>query len=105
MDALQKSLADHQLQMVPVVLSELLSDSRLPPEHELALMTISLLEITPGFWSRAGKLRARLIGLGYRPRLADTLIAQTCLDHGALLMTRDRDFSPFARHAHLKLWP
>jgi predicted nucleic acid-binding protein len=60
-------------------------------------------EVLTGFWTRAGKLRANLIRRGHRPKLADTLIAQTCLDHKVGLLTRDRDFSTFARWAGLKL--
>ena len=35
--------------------------------------------------------------------LADSLIAQSCLDHDLALITRDRDFRHFARHAGLRL--
>jgi predicted nucleic acid-binding protein len=49
-------------------------------------------------------MRARMIRLGYKPKLADTLVAQSCLDHGALLLSRDRDFRPFVRHAKLRLF-
>jgi len=38
-----------------------------------------------------------------RARLADTLIAQSCLDHDVALVTRDGDFRHFARVARLKL--
>jgi len=89
--------------MAPVVLAELLSDPLLPAQDEQDLVLIHLLELQPGFWRRAGKLRADLIRLGYRPKLADTLIAQTCLDHKVGLLTRDRDFGAFARWAGLKL--
>jgi predicted nucleic acid-binding protein len=91
--------------MIPVVLSELLSVPKLNEVTELALLTIPMLETRPGYWSRAGKTRASLLGLGYRPKLADTLIAQMCLDHRALLLSRDRDFSAFRKHFNLKLMP
>lgn len=60
-------------------------------------------EVVSGFAGRAGRLRADLIRRGYRPKLADTLIAQTCLDHKVGLLTRDRDSGAFARWAGLKL--
>jgi len=72
-------------------------------QDEQDLVLIHLLELQPGFWWRAGKLRANLTRGGYRPKLADTLIAQTCLDHKVGLLTRDRDFGAFARWAGLKL--
>jgi predicted nucleic acid-binding protein len=33
---------------------------------------------------------------GLKARLADTLIAQSCLDHGVPLITHDTDFRHFA---------
>jgi len=89
--------------MLPVVLAELLSDPLLSVEEENDLLAIPMLDITTGYWRRAGKLRADLLRRQYRPKLADTLIAQTCIDHDLPLLTRDRDFRPFARHAGLKL--
>jgi predicted nucleic acid-binding protein len=38
-----------------------------------------------------------------RPKLADTLIAQSCLDHGVPLVTRDRGFSSFQKFAGLRV--
>ena len=38
-----------------------------------------------------------------RPKVADTLIAQTCLDHGVPLVTRDWDFSSFQKFAGLRV--
>ena len=56
------------------------------------------LELTPGFWERAGKTRASLIRLKMKPKLADTLIAQVCMDHKVTLHTRDTDFRPFVKY-------
>ncbi len=50
-------------------------------------------------------MRARLLQLRYRPKLADTLIAQSCKDYGVALLSRDRDFRLFARHARRRLIP
>jgi predicted nucleic acid-binding protein len=38
-----------------------------------------------------------------KARVADVLIAQSCLDHAVALITRDRDFRNFARIARLRL--
>jgi predicted nucleic acid-binding protein len=102
-DLIDLALADQILVLAPVCLSELLSSPRLTPELEQALLQIPLLEIMPGFWERAGKLRARLMRRRYRPKLADTFIAQSCLDHQAPLVTRDRDFAAFHKLAGLRL--
>ena len=89
--------------MMPVVLSELLSEPNLPADLERFLTGVPMVRLEDGFWQRAGKLRASLLERGNRPRLADTLIAQICLDKSASLLTRDQGFRPFAQHAGLAL--
>jgi predicted nucleic acid-binding protein len=102
-EVLDEALASRSVKMAPVVLSELLSDPKLPARDERDLVAIPLLEILPGYWKRAGKSRSRLIRKKLRPKLADTLIAQSCVDHDVLLLTRDRDFGGFVRHCGLKV--
>lgn len=102
-ELMDQGLADNTLIMAPVVLSELLSIPNLAPEDELQFVAIPLLDIMPDYWHRAGRLRAELLRRKYHPKLADTLIAQSCIDHDAGLITRDRDFRPFARHGGLHL--
>ena len=98
-----EALSHELLTLAPVSLTELLSDPKLSPALELLITNIHCLDITPGYWERAGKLRRLLMDHKYRPKIADTLIAQSCLDHDVPLITRDRDFAPFARLAGLKL--
>ena len=100
---LDKALEDRQLVMVPVVLTELLSDPKLPPALAVSLANVPLLQIESGFWQRAGLLRAKLLAKSRRARLADSLIAQNCVDAGVSLITRDRDFRSFAEAAGLRL--
>lgn len=100
---LDKALQDRQLVMVPVVLTELLSDPKLPPALAASLVDVPLLQIESGFWQRAGALRAKVLSKGRRARLADSLIAQNCVDAGVSLITRDRDFRAFAQAAGLRL--
>jgi predicted nucleic acid-binding protein len=64
---------------------------------------LPLLEITEGYWQRAGLLRARVLSRGRRARIADSLIAQSCLDHDVALLTRDSDFRNFVRLAGIRL--
>ena len=87
----------------PVVVTELLSDPLIGGETLNAVIGIPELEIRKGYWRRAGELRARILQLGLKARLADVLITQSCLDHDVPLITRDRDFRHFARHAGLRL--
>ncbi len=100
---LDKALADRQVLMVPVVLSELLSDPALPSTVAETLVDVPLLEIEAGYWYRAGVLRAKVLGRGRKARLGDALIAQSCIDGGVSLLTRDRDFRAFYETAGLGL--
>jgi predicted nucleic acid-binding protein len=96
-------LRQRSLVMSPIVLAELLSDPLRSLTVREALLNISTLELKPGFWERAGVTRAALIGLKIKPQLADTLIAQVCIDHKLPLHTRDIGFRSFAKHASLQL--
>jgi predicted nucleic acid-binding protein len=100
---LDKALQDRQLVMVPVVLTELLSDPKLPLTLAATLADVPLLPIESGFWQRAGALRAKVLAKNRRARLGDALIAQTCIDAKVPLITRDRDFRAFAHAAALQL--
>ena len=100
---LDKALNDRQVVMVPAVLTELLSDSQIPAKVAESLKDLPLIEIEAGYWTRAGELRAKVLSKGRRARLGDALIAQSCLDHGVPLLTRDRDFRAFAESAGLNL--
>ena len=100
---LDKALADRQVVMVPVVLAELLSDPKLPAAVAETLCEVPLMEIEAGYWQRAGNLRAKVLGKRRKARLGDALIAQTCIDAGVPLLTRDRDFQTFADAAGLAL--
>ena len=100
---LDSCLRNHFILMAPIVLAELLSDPLLPDEVEIHLRSVPVLELMPGFWERAGKTRAELIKRKMKPKLADTLIAQVCIDHNLPLHTRDTDFRPFAKYAGLQL--
>jgi predicted nucleic acid-binding protein len=102
-DLLARALRDRQVLMVPVVLTEVLSAPKLPPEVSETLAELPLLEIEPGYWQRAGELRAKVLGKRRKARLGDALIAQSCIDRGIPLLTRDRDFRAFAEAAGLDL--
>ena len=98
-------LGERQACLPPVVLSEVLSDPALPANVAGLLKALPTLPVTDGYWERAGELRSRLLAKGLKARLADTLIAQSCLDHGVSLVTQDRDFRHFAKVGKLKLLP
>ena len=98
-----QTLAVNQLALAPVSVSELLSDPGLSPPLEQLIVGLPRLEITPGYWERAGRLRALLMRHRLRPKIADTLIAQSCLDYDVPLITRDQDFQAFTKLVGLRL--
>ena len=100
---LDRALEDRQVVMVPVVLTELLSDPKLPSAVAETLSEVPLVEIASDYWQRAGALRARVLAKRRKARLGDALIAQSCIDGGVPLLTRDRDFRAFAETAGLDL--
>lgn len=103
MEFLDKLLERKAVALPPVVLSELLSDPALPADMEKLMLALPSLAPLDGYWARAGKLRAELSRHGFSARLADTLVAQSCLDHNAPLLTRDKGFAHFNKVAGLEL--
>jgi len=101
-DAVESALRSESLYFPPVAITELLSDPRADDRVIALIAKIPLLEIRNGFWQRAGALRATLLRTGVKAAIADTLIAQSCIDHNVPLITHDRDFRHFAK-AGLKL--
>ena len=97
------NLSQQSLVMCPVVLTELFSDPLRSEEAKKALLVIPMLDLKPEFWQRAGLTRTTLLKQKFKPKLADTLIAQVCIDHNIPLHTRDTDFRPFAKHVGLQL--
>jgi predicted nucleic acid-binding protein len=100
---LDSALKDRQVLMAPVVLFELPSDPNLPSALGRTLSDVPMIEIEPGYWQRAGLLRAKVLAKRRNARLGDALIAQSCIDRGVPLLTRDRDLRSFAQSADLNL--
>ena len=103
-ELLDRALQDRQVLMVPVVLTELLSDPNLPSTVAGTLSDVPMIEIETGFWQRAGALRAKVLSKRRKARLGDALIAQTCVDRCIPLITRDRDFRAFVDAAGLDIF-
>ena len=102
-DIIDQALADQVGVFAPVTVTELLSDPELTASNRKTISGIPVLPILNGFWERAGLLRAKVLKRGRKAKLADTLIAQSCLDHQTTLVARDRDFHIFKTLAGLKL--
>jgi predicted nucleic acid-binding protein len=101
---LDKALADRQVLMAPVVLTELLSDPRLAADVAETLLQVPLIGVDSGYWQRAGGLRAKVMSKHRKARLGDALIAQSCFDSGTSLITRDKDFQTFVEAAGLDVF-
>ena len=99
---LEAALSEGTIVIPPPVQFEILSGPGLTPEDRRAILDLPPLELLPGFWERAGALRAALLRKGAKARAMDCLIAQNCIDHGVSLIASDQDFRHFASHG-LKL--
>ena len=97
--ALENSLAV----LPPVVLCELLSDPDLNDDVREIFKSLPTLELQDGYWERTGDLRSRVLKKGKRARLADSLIAQSCIDYEIPIISRDLDFRHFASESTLEL--
>jgi predicted nucleic acid-binding protein len=99
---LRNALRSRELLLPPIVVTELASAKRVEYEPRRFVTTIPLLDIHEGYWERAGMLRADVKARNLRAKLADCLVAQSCIDNDVPLITYDRDFRHFMA-AGLKL--
>lgn len=99
--AVRRALQAEQLVLPAVVVTELLST----PSSELEglLRVATLLPVLDGYWERAGLTRRKVLTHGLKARLADTLVAQTCIDAGIPLISGDTDFRHFVTLCGLRL--
>jgi predicted nucleic acid-binding protein len=102
-ELLERAIRERQTLMIPAVLTELLSDPLLGAEDAQTLGAVPVVELQPGYWHRAGLLRAKVLSMRRKARFGDALIAQSCIDRKIPLLTRDTDFQAFAEAAELKL--
>jgi predicted nucleic acid-binding protein len=102
-DRFDRALAANNAALPPVVVTEVLSDGQLPAGHRSLVLDLPLLPVAMDYWVRAGDMRALLLAKGLRARIADTLVAQACIDIDAELIAHDPDFRHFAKHCGLKL--
>lgn len=101
---IEEALSSHALVFPPVVLSEVLSDYSLPTALVENIMRLPLMSIKPNFWYRVGMLRSKILHKKLKARLADSLIAQFCIDHQISLITRDQDFRHYVKYGELSLF-
>ena len=97
------ALEAQELCLPPVVITELLSGVPRAPGLEILLTNAPRMLIADGYWDRAGENRHQLLARGLKAKLADTLVAQCCIDADVALIATDGDFRHFARWCGLKL--
>ncbi len=102
-DELDTCLASQIIALPPLVITEIISDPKLPVKIIDNLLKIPLLELKQGFWERAGLTRAKIISKSLKCRVADSIITQSCIDHDIALIARDKDFRHFEKHTGLKV--
>jgi len=96
-DLVQAAYYHEEAAVAPIVIAELFSEPTLQGVVRAVLSQTEILPIHDGYWERAGELRASLRSQGLKAKLADCLIAQSCIDNDAPLITYDRDFRHFER--------
>ena len=102
-ETLEAALKAGELVLPPVVVTEILSDPAAKGALDSELSQLATLPIDDGYWIRAAHLRRTVRESGVKARIADTLIAQSCIDHDVALITRDRDFRHFVERCGLRL--
>ena len=99
---------EEDLAVLPIIVTEVLKGFRTESGFRRARMMLTALPvIIPDIeiHVRAARLFRRLRGRGVTVRGAvDCVIAQTCMDTDAELLSPDRDFALIAEHAPLLLW-
>jgi predicted nucleic acid-binding protein len=102
-DLFARALAQGEAAIPAPVLTECLSNPKTREIVRPILIDLPRLPLSEDAWERAAVTRGVLLAKKRRAYLADTLIAQACIDADVPLLTRDRDFSAFAELAGLKL--
>ena len=94
--------------VLPIIVTEVLQGFRTDGGFESArriLVALPMIQSTVESHVRAARLFRLLRRKGVTVRGAvESIIAQACLDTGALLLSPDADFEHIARHAPLRLW-
>lgn len=97
-DLTANALSEKRAVLPPVVLTEILSEPTLKSEVRELLSALPLIRPRADYWKNAGLLRAKILARGFKARVADALIAQSCIDEGLTLLTQDKDFRHFEKY-------
>ena len=108
-ERLDAALRDEEdVSVIPIIVTEVLQGFRSDTGFRSArrlLVSLPIIHPTIECHVRAARLFRTLRRKGVTVRGAvDCVIAQTCLDTGAELLSPDADFRNIARHTSLRLW-
>ena len=108
-ERLDKALQEEDdLAVIPIIITEVLQGFRTDTgfkRAQVVLVSLPVLHPTVDRHVRAAHLFRRLRRKGVTVRGAvDCVIAQTCLDTNAELLSPDADFERIARHTPLRVW-
>ncbi|OLD64724.1 MAG: hypothetical protein AUI47_04630 [Acidobacteria bacterium 13_1_40CM_2_68_5] len=99
---------EEDLSVIPIIVTEVLQGFRTETWFQRArrvLVSLPMIQPSVDCHVRAARLYRMLRRRGVTVRGAvDCVIAQTCLDVGAELLSPDADFEHIARHTTLHLW-
>ena len=101
--ALDTLLQNDAAFIAPIAITEIFSNANSGPAVADAMAAFRVLDLKPGYWERAGAMRAALRREGRKAPIADALIAQAAIDADLPLLTRDADFKAYAKLFALKL--
>jgi predicted nucleic acid-binding protein len=103
---LESALQHGAVVLPPLVVSELISGARRPPDRAAISRLLAELPVheTPvDHWIRVGELRRTLLDHGLSVSTPDAHVAQCALDLDAVLLTRDKIFVRIASRVRLRL--
>ena len=108
-ERLEAALRDEEdLAALPIIVTEVLQGFRTDRGFDAArriLVALPMIHPTVDCHVRAARLFRSMRRRGVTVRGAvDCVIAQACLDTGALLLSPDVDFERIAQHSELRLW-
>jgi hypothetical protein len=99
---------EEDLAVVPIIITEVLQGFRTDDGFRRArrlLVSLPVIHPSVGAHVRAAGMFRSLRRRGVTVRGAlDCVIAQTCVDYGAELLSPGADFQQIARHTPLRLW-
>ena len=99
---------EEDLAVIPIIITEVLQGFRTDTGFQRArrvLVALPVIHPIVECHVRAARLFRTLRGKGFTVRgTVDCIIAQTCLDVEAELLSPDSDFQRIAHHTSLRLW-